>query len=182
MAAAAARACVGLCGSATAADVLADAQVFLQRFGIEPMLPNGQRVSTLATEGARERATARCSLACCVSHLSRARPNAGGRGVHQLRTSRPQLPHDAGKPPAHCGSQQQRARTHALFRRARSYARRTRAKPCSLSASRASTSGPFTRDDTRDTGVCKACCERKHRVARYSERPRQTSRHRRSAH
>ena len=34
-------------------------QVFLQRFGIEPMLPNGQRVSTLATEGARERATAR---------------------------------------------------------------------------------------------------------------------------
>ena len=64
-----------------ATDVPAAAQVFLQRFGIEPMLPNGQRVSTLATEGARERATARCSLACCVSHLLRAQPNAGRRGV-----------------------------------------------------------------------------------------------------
>jgi hypothetical protein len=33
--------------------------VFLQRFGIEPMLPNGQRVSTLATDANRERATVR---------------------------------------------------------------------------------------------------------------------------
>ena len=56
---------------AAAADVLAAAQVFLQRFGIEPMLPNGQRVSTLATEGARERATARrppARVACFASH------------------------------------------------------------------------------------------------------------------
>jgi DNA-directed RNA polymerase subunit M/transcription elongation factor TFIIS len=37
--------------------------VFLQRFGIEPMLPNGQRVSTMTTEAAGERATVRCCLA-----------------------------------------------------------------------------------------------------------------------
>ena len=34
-------------------------QVFLQRFGIEPMQPDGQRVSTLATDTPRERATVR---------------------------------------------------------------------------------------------------------------------------
>lgn len=34
-------------------------QVFLQRFGIEPMLPNGERVSSLLTDSKRERATVR---------------------------------------------------------------------------------------------------------------------------
>ena len=87
------------------AHVRAASQVFLQRFGIEPMLPNGQRVSTLATEGARERATARRSpFVPRFSRRSRARCNAGGRGVHELRTSWPQLPHDAGTQ-AHGGSQ-----------------------------------------------------------------------------
>lgn len=50
------------------------AQVFLQRFGIEPMLPNGQRVSTLPTEGIRERATARRASACALRPSLLTRP------------------------------------------------------------------------------------------------------------
>ena len=57
------------------------AQVFLQRFGIEPILPNGERVSSLQTDAVRERATASSRRDSARTRLSRATAHAARRAA-----------------------------------------------------------------------------------------------------
>ena len=42
--------------------LMRDSQAFLQGYGVEPMLPDGTRVSTLQADARRERATVRGGL------------------------------------------------------------------------------------------------------------------------
>lgn len=98
------------------------AQVFLQRFGIEEMLPNGERVSSLLTDSKRERATVSCRRAvllraavqslrgagsqlACFHQQSLSVTPPGGREVRQLRAQRAQFLHHAGALTPDCASQ-----------------------------------------------------------------------------
>ena len=120
------------------------------------MLPNGQRVSTLATEGARERATARLTaVRCCLQLLTRCAPQVdeectkcGHRGLsfHTMQARR------------RGAAQPRRALT--CPRRLCSCAPRTRGKPCSSSASHASTSGRCTHNAVRRARLLDALQQR----------------------
>jgi len=100
---------------------LARVQAFLQGYGIEPMLPDGQRVSTLQTDTPRERATVRLAALLVWRREKEGKggtqqgsfrsSRAGGREVRILRPQGPELLYDAGTSGGACVSPARRPTT-----------------------------------------------------------------------